>query len=84
MQPTTKQILAQLFFYIAMTANVLLVVLCAARVIHTSYGVDYAVQLEWATLAVLCVLLSYIGANTVWMLAERAARKQLEQEDDNA
>ena len=84
MQPTTNQILAQLFFYIAMTANVVLITMCVARVINDVYAVEYSVQAQWATFGALCVLLSYIGASLAWMLAERAARKQLEDEDTDA
>jgi len=84
MQPTTKQILAQLFFYTAMIANVVLITMCVARVINDIYAVEYSVQAQWATFGALCVLLTYIGGNLAWMLAERGARKQLEDEDSNA
>ena len=83
-QPTTKQILAQLFFYTGMSANVVLITMVVSKIINNTLKVPYSVQIEWAIFGALCVLITFIGGNLAWMLAERGARKQLEKDNEDA
>lgn len=82
MQPNTRQIMAQIINWSMLFAGVALITVCAIQVVHITW--DWSLQhiMDTTSVTLITTLLAYTGVNTVWMLAESAARKQLKEDDD--
>ena len=82
--PTRTQVLAQLWNILAMVASIALIVLVIISAVQTHTNLQWETIIEWAITAVLCVSLTYVGVNLLWMVAEQQARKKLNREDTDA
>ena len=82
--PTRTQVLAQLWNMVATVAAIALIVLVIISAVQTHTQLEWNSIIEWGITGVLCVSLTYVGANLLWMAAEQRARKLINDEDEDA
>ena len=82
--PTRTQVLAQLWNMLATVASIALIVLVIISAVQTHTQMQWETIIEWGIMGVLCVSLTYVGVNLLWMAAEMRARKQLNDEESDA
>lgn len=80
--PTRTQVLFQLWNMLAYAASGALIVLVIISAVQTHTDLPWETIISWGITGVLCVSLTYVSVNLLWMAAEMRARKQLEKDTD--